>query len=75
MKILLASGLLDDTKPAPLPADDSAGELGAAFIAQSGQLVKANIDKRTAKQIGSSCDTEWAAAMKAARPKRFLGLF
>ncbi|MDR7259894.1 hypothetical protein J2X47_004100 [Sphingomonas sp. BE270] len=38
--------------------------------------MKANIDKRTAKAIGTSCDAEWTAALKAARPrKRFLGLF
>jgi hypothetical protein len=77
MKILLASGLLDPTPGAQLALiDGSAGGNGAFSLAQSAQLVKANIDKRTAKAIGTSCDAEWAAALKAARPrKRFLGLF
>ena len=77
MKILLASGLLDPTPGAQLALiDGSAGGDGAFGLAQTGQLVKANIDKRTAKAIGTSCDAEWTAALKAARPrKRFLGLF
>lgn len=76
MKILLSSGLLDDTPLAPAGLiDGTAGGLGAHDIAQTGQLVKANIDKRTAKRLGSSCDQEWAAALAKARPKRFLGLF
>ncbi|MDH7973675.1 hypothetical protein QH494_15900 [Sphingomonas sp. AR_OL41] len=77
MKILLSSGLLDETEPAPASLiDGTAGGLGAHDLAQTGQLVKANIDKRMAAQIGSRCDAEWAAALKDARPRRrFLGLF
>ena len=77
MKLLLSSGLLDPTPGAPLSLiDGSAGGLGAHDLAQGGQLVKANIDKATAKRIGSSCDAEWAAALKAAQPRRkILGLF
>jgi hypothetical protein len=77
MKILLASGLLDETAGAPVGLiDGTAGGQAAFGVAQTGQLVKANIDKRTAKAIGTQCDVEWAAALKAAAPRRkFLGLF
>jgi len=77
MKILLASGLLDPTPPAPASlVDGTAGGLGAHDLAQTGQLVKANIDKQTAAAIGTRCDAEWAAAVKAATPRRrFLGFF
>jgi len=77
MKILLASGLLDETAPAPASLiDGTAGGLGAHDLAQTGQLVKANVDKKTAAAIGSRCDAEWAEALKSAAPrKRFLGLF
>jgi len=68
---------LDETPPAPASLiDGTAGGLGAHDVAQTGQLVKANIDKKTVAAIGARCDTEWAAALKAAAPrKRFLGLF
>jgi hypothetical protein len=70
MRILLASGLLDETPMAQASLiDGTAGGLGAHDIAQTGQLVKANIDKRVAKQLGSSCDREWAEALAKARPK------
>lgn len=77
MKLLLSSGLLEETQGAPLSLiDGSAGGIGAHDVAQGGQLVKANIDKATAKRIGTSCDAEWAAALKAVQPrKRILGLF
>jgi len=72
MKILLASGLLDQTDPAPLGLiDGTAGGLGAHDAAQTGQLVKANIDKATAKKVGTSCDQEWDAALKSAKPRRW----
>jgi len=68
---------LDETPPAPASLiDGTAGGLGAHDLAQTGQLVKANIDKKTAAAIGTRCDVEWAAALKAAAPRRrFLGLF
>ena len=77
MKILLASGLLDPTPGAQLALiDGSAGGDGAFGLAQTGQLVKANIDKRTAVKLGSSCDAEWTAALAKAKPRaRFLGIF
>lgn len=77
MKILLASGLLDPTPGADKGLiDGSAGGLGAYAVGEAGQRVKANIDKATAKRIGSTCDAEWSAALKAAQPrKRFLGVF
>lgn len=77
MKILLSSGLLDPTPGAALATiDGSAGGDGAFALAQTGQLVKANIDKATAKRIGTQCDAEWNAALKAARPhKGFLGFW
>ncbi len=72
MTILLASGLLDPTPSAPIALiDGTAGGLGAHDVAQTGQLVKANIDKATAKKIGTSCDNEWATALKAAKPKHW----
>lgn len=69
--------MLDDTAGAPASLiDGTAGGQAAFSVAQTGQLVKANIDKRTAKAIGTRCDAEWAAAIKAATPRRkFLGLF
>lgn len=72
MKILLGSGLLDPTPSAPIALiDGTAGGLGAHDVAQTGQLVKSNIDKVTAKRIGSSCDAEWAQALKDARPRHW----
>lgn len=77
MAILLASGLLDETPGASKSLiDGTAGGLGAFAIAEAGQRVKANIDKATAKRIGSSCDAQWAAALAKAQPRRkFLGIF
>lgn len=72
MKILLGSGLLDPTPSAAISLiDGTAGGLGSHDVAQTGQLVKANIDKATAKKIGTSCDAEWAQALKDARPKHW----
>lgn len=70
MAILLASGLLDATPGADKALiDGTAGGLGAYSVAETGQLVKANIDKATVKRIGATCDTEWAAALKKAKPR------
>lgn len=77
MSILLASGLLDKTPHADKALiDGTAGGLGAWGTAEAGQLVRANIDKEAAARIGSQCDAAWAAALKAASPRRkFLGVF
>jgi hypothetical protein len=76
IRILLASGLLEQTPGAAKgQIDGTAGGLGDYAVAETGQLVKANIDKATAKKIGASCDAEWTAALKAAQHKKFLGIF
>jgi len=77
MSILLASGLLDETPGADKSLiDGTGGGLGAYAIAEAGQRVKANIDKATAKRIGTKCDAKWAAALAQAKPRRkFLGIF
>ncbi|MFM9829719.1 MAG: hypothetical protein ACKVOB_13420 [Sphingomonas sp.] len=69
--------MLDETAGADKSLiDGTGGGLGAFAIAEAGQLVKANIDKATAKRIGTKCDAEWAAALSQAKPRRkFLGLF
>lgn len=67
--------MLEATPGAPLPADDSAGSLGAAFLGQTGQLQKANTDKSTAMTLGDSCEAEWQKAIQDAKPKKFLGIF
>ena len=69
MSILLASGLLDPTPGADKGLiDGTAGGLGADSVAAAGQLAKANVDKATAKRIGTSCDAQWAAALGKAKP-------
>ncbi len=56
--------------------DGTTGGLGAYAVAEAGQLVKANIDKATAKRIGDRCNADWAKALNDARPRRkFLGVF
>lgn len=68
--------MLDETPHADRAAiDGSVGGLGAFGVAEAGQLVKANIDKRTAKAIGDQCDAAWTKALNDARPRRkFLGV-
>ncbi len=77
IQILLASGLLDETPGADKSLiDGTGGGLGAYAIAEAGQRVKANLDKATARRIGTKCDAQWAAALEKAKPRRkFLGLF
>jgi hypothetical protein len=73
----MASGLLDPTPGAPLSLiDGSAGGLGAHDLAQGGQLEKANVDKRAAGRVLTTCDDEWSAAVRGAAPRRkILGIF
>lgn len=59
---LSSSGLLDPTPGAPLPTGNKVGDLGAFADAQTGQLDKANIDKRAAKRILAICTKAVSAA-------------
>lgn len=58
--MLEASGLLNETPGAPLPASDAIGEIAAFGDRQTGQLDKANTDKRGARSLTRKC-LEWQA--------------
>jgi hypothetical protein len=64
-----ASGLLNRTPGAPLPASDTAGELATFGIQQTGQLERANADKDGAAGILTTCQAWQDKASKAAQPK------
>ena len=56
--MVTASGLLEPTPLAPLPADDTVGEIASFGLRQTGQLDKANADKAGAQRLGDKCH-EW----------------
>lgn len=53
---LVPQVLIDPTPGAPLPADGTAGTWVAFGDAQTGQLDKANIDKRAQHDIVAACE-------------------
>lgn len=70
-----ASGMLEPTPGAALPANDSVGEIAAFGDRESGQLDKSNADKRGVKGILRVCKDWREKATLAVKPKRFLGIF
>lgn len=70
-EILEASGLLNETPGAPLPPSDSAGDWIAFGDKQTGQLDKANGDKRGVRGIVALCKRKQAEADAAAKPRHW----
>lgn len=70
-----ASGLLQPTPGAALPADASSGEWISFGDRQTGQLDKANANKAGVKGILATCADWQAKAAAMAKPKKILGLF
>jgi hypothetical protein len=73
-----SSGLLEPTPGASLPADDTAGEIAAFGDRQTGQLDKANADKRGARGIIQGCDAAQRKALEDAKKRlrrKVLGVF
>lgn len=62
-----ASGLLERTPGAPLPATDTAGEIAAFGDRQTGQLDKANADKGGVQRMGHLCDQKQQQALTNAQ--------
>lgn len=65
--MIAASGLLDLTPGAPLPSNDTAGEIGAFGDRQTGQLDKANADKGGVRRMGDICDEKQKQALANAQ--------
>ena len=64
-----ASGLLEPTPGAALPASDAGGEWVAFGDRQTGQLDKANADKGGVRGILTTCADWQAKAAAAAKPR------
>ena len=64
-----ASGLLEETPGAPRPQNDTSGEIAAFGDRQTGQLDKANADKRGVKGMLGVCRTWQERAAKEAERK------
>ena len=69
LDLVTASGLLEPTPGAARPQSDSVGELAAFGDRQTGQLDKANADKRGAAAVLTTCEAWKAKAIADARPK------
>ncbi len=54
---------------APLPANDTAGEIAAFGDRQTGQLDKANSDKGASARIMQTCQAAQERALEAARKR------
>lgn len=67
VEMVEASGLLSPTPGAPLPLSDKVGEIASFADRQTGQLDKANADKRGARQIMLTCDQYQRRALDEAR--------
>lgn len=65
----MASGLLEATTGAPLPIEDTAGEIAAFGLRQTGQLDKANADKAGALRLGQTCEDHQRKALERARER------
>lgn len=65
-EMTVASGLLEATTGAPLPRDDTAGELGAFGDRQTGQLDKANADKSGVTRMMTLCEAKQSEAFSRA---------
>ncbi|MFM9827576.1 MAG: hypothetical protein ACKVOB_02375 [Sphingomonas sp.] len=74
-EIVAATGMLEPTPGAALPANDTVGEIAAFGVRQTGQVDKANADKAGVARILQVCD-EWRDhAAKAVKRRRILGMF
>ncbi|MCB1454402.1 MAG: hypothetical protein KDJ43_12220 [Rhizobiaceae bacterium] len=65
--LIKASGLLEATAGAPLPVNDTGGEIGAFGDRQTGQLDSANADKAGIKRMGDLCERLNAEALEKSR--------
>lgn len=70
--MVTASGLLDRTPLAPLPADDTVGEIASFGLRQTGQLDKANADKAGAVRLGETCEKYQQQAIERAKQRNRL---
>jgi hypothetical protein len=66
-----ASGLLNRTPGAPLPADNTAGALAIFGIQQTGQVERANADKDGIGGILDTCKAWQDKAAKEAQPRHW----
>ena len=69
---LVPEALRADTPGAPLPAGQEVGPWVAFGVAQTGQLSKSNVDKRSVVEILTACEKRDAEAVKAITRKPFL---
>lgn len=65
-EIIKATGLLDETPAARFPVDDTVGEIASFGDRQTGQLDKANADKRGVVRAGDLCEGHQRKAMEKA---------
>ena len=64
-----ASGLLNPTPGAPLPRNDTVGEIAAFGDRQTGQLDRANVEKDGARRIMTTCDQYQRKALERAQQR------
>lgn len=74
-EIITATGMLEPTPGAALPANESVGEIAAFGVREAGQLDKANADKAGVARVLTVCDDWRDRAAKSVRRRRILGIF
>lgn len=74
-EIVAATGMLEATPGAALPANDSVAEIAAFGVRQTGQLDQANADKAGVARVLEVCDAWRDKAAMAVKRRRILGIF